>query len=191
MGFFIPNSLQIQTNSQSLLIHSYPSLACYLFNKLFNSIACLLYFINLQLVIPGRTWILMYLGRTMYKCLWACLALYGGPRWTLCQFQRDQSNNKQFDSFLLYIIYFLYFWDIFGQNWGGTDISRVGPGWSRWVQLKPILLCDITDITEGAQKWHFPEYWYEMKPPVQTDCEGPQDHRNANSFTINQLFKKL
>ena len=47
-----------------------------LFNKLFNSIACLLYFINLQLVIPGRTWILLYLGRTVYKCLWACLALY-------------------------------------------------------------------------------------------------------------------
>ena len=73
---FIPNSLQIQTNSQSLLIHSYPSLACYLFNKLFNSIACLLDFINLQLVIPGRTWILLYLGRTVYKRLWACLALY-------------------------------------------------------------------------------------------------------------------
>ena len=76
MGFFIPNSLQIPTSSQSLLIHSYPSLACYLFNKLFNSIACLLYFINLQLVIPVRTWILLYLGRTMYKCLWVCLALY-------------------------------------------------------------------------------------------------------------------
>ena len=76
MGFFIPNLHQIQTNSQSLLIHSYPSLACHLFNKLFNSIACLLYFINLQLVIPGRTWILLYLGRTVYKHLWACLALY-------------------------------------------------------------------------------------------------------------------
>ena len=48
-------------------------------NKLFNSIACLLHFINLQLVIPGRTWILLYLGRTVYKRLWACLALYGGP----------------------------------------------------------------------------------------------------------------
>ena len=45
-------------------------------NKLFNSIACLLSFTNLQLVIPGRTWILLYLGRTVYKCLWACLALY-------------------------------------------------------------------------------------------------------------------
>ena len=45
-------------------------------NKLFNSIACLLHFINLQLVIPGRTWILLYLGRTVYKRLWACLALY-------------------------------------------------------------------------------------------------------------------
>ena len=45
-------------------------------NELFNSIACLLYFINLQLVIPGRTWIFLYLGRTVYKRLWACLALY-------------------------------------------------------------------------------------------------------------------
>ena len=67
-------------------------------NKLFNSIACLLSFTNLQLVIPGRTWILLYKarhahkrlytvlpkyskiqGRTVYKRLWACLALYGGP----------------------------------------------------------------------------------------------------------------
>ena len=45
-------------------------------NKLINSIACLLSFTNLQLVIPGRTWILLYLGRTVYKRLWACLALY-------------------------------------------------------------------------------------------------------------------
>ena len=45
-------------------------------NKLFNSIACLLPFTNLQLVTPGRTWILLYLGRTVYKRLWACLALY-------------------------------------------------------------------------------------------------------------------
>ena len=45
-------------------------------NKLFNSIACLLSFTNLQLVIPVRTWILLYLGRTVYKRLWACLALY-------------------------------------------------------------------------------------------------------------------
>ena len=45
-------------------------------NKLFNPIACLLSFTNLQLVIPGRTWILLYLGRTVYKRLWVCLALY-------------------------------------------------------------------------------------------------------------------
>ena len=50
-------------------------------NKLFNSIACLLSFTNLQLVIPGRTWILLYLGRTVYKRLWACLALYFPRRW--------------------------------------------------------------------------------------------------------------
>ena len=49
-------------------------------NKLFNSIACLLSFTNLQLVIPGRTWILLYLGRTVYKRLWACLALYTYPQ---------------------------------------------------------------------------------------------------------------
>ena len=49
-------------------------------NKLFNSIACLLSFTNLQLVIPGRTWILLYLGRTVYKRLWACLALYLGSQ---------------------------------------------------------------------------------------------------------------
>ena len=50
-------------------------------NKLFNSIACLLSFTNLQLVIPGRTWILLYLGRTVYKRLWACLALYYDDVW--------------------------------------------------------------------------------------------------------------
>ena len=44
-------------------------------NKSFNSIACLLSFTNLQLVIPG-TWILLYLGRTVYKRLFVCLALY-------------------------------------------------------------------------------------------------------------------
>ena len=53
-------------------------------NKLFNSIACLLYFINLQLVIPGRSWILLYLGRTVYKRLWACLALYNYHRGREC-----------------------------------------------------------------------------------------------------------
>ena len=59
-------------------------------NKLFNSIACLLSFTNLQLVIPGRTWILLYLGRTVYKRLWACLALY---QWWL---QGDQGvHNTQ------------------------------------------------------------------------------------------------
>ena len=50
-------------------------------NKLFNSIACSLSFTNLQLVIPGRTSILLYLGRTVYKRLWACLALYKGSYW--------------------------------------------------------------------------------------------------------------
>ena len=56
-------------------------------NKLFNSIACLLSFTNLQLVIPGRTWILLYLGRTVYKRLWACLALYMYLRSQIDQFQ--------------------------------------------------------------------------------------------------------
>ena len=73
---FIPNSFQILNTCQSYQLHLYPSLGILFINKLFNSIACLLYFINLQLVIPGRTWILLYLGRTVYKRLWACLALY-------------------------------------------------------------------------------------------------------------------
>ena len=59
-------------------------------NKLFNSIACLLSFTNLQLVIPGRTWILLYLGRTVYKRLWACLALY--EHWWLSR--RNEKKNK-------------------------------------------------------------------------------------------------
>ena len=75
MGFyskFLPNSNYLS----ELLLHPYPSLGMLFIDKVFNSIACLLYFINLQLVIPGRTWILLYLGRTVYKRLWACLALY-------------------------------------------------------------------------------------------------------------------
>ena len=68
---FLPNSNYLS----ELLHHSYPSLGMSFINKLFNLIACLLYFINLQLVIPVRTWILLYLGRTVYKRLWACLAL--------------------------------------------------------------------------------------------------------------------
>ena len=99
-------------------------------NKLFNSIACLLSFTNLQLVIPGRTWILLYLGRTVYKCLWACLALFGGPRWTLCQFQRGQSNNKQIDSF--YFMLFNYF--ILGYFWQKTGVGQTCP---EWVQTDP------------------------------------------------------
>ena len=59
-------------------------------NKLFSLIACLLSFTNLQLVIPGRTWILLYLGRTMYKRLWACLALY---LFDYCQ-RRQRYSNK-------------------------------------------------------------------------------------------------
>ena len=62
-------------------------------NKQFNSIACLLSFTNLQLVIPGRTWILLYLGRTVYKRLWACLALYRVHRHlTACQKQHRQNE---------------------------------------------------------------------------------------------------
>ena len=60
-------------------------------NKLFNSIACLLYFINLQLVIPGRTWILLYLGRTVYKRLWACLALYTSYKKNKLSYQEVKS----------------------------------------------------------------------------------------------------
>ena len=63
-------------------------------NKLFNSIACLLSFTNLQLVIPGRTWILLYLGRTVYKRLWACLALYLYKGYS-CQKGQDTQGNCQ------------------------------------------------------------------------------------------------
>ena len=66
----------------------------------------------------------------MYKCLWACLALYEGPRQTLCQFQRDQSNNKQFDSF--YFILFNYF--ILGYFWPKTGVGQTSP---EWVQTDP------------------------------------------------------
>ena len=63
-------------------------------NKLFNSIACLLSFTNLQLVIPGRTWILLYLGRTVYKRLWACLALY--------KLSETSDQNSRAHTFLYY-----------------------------------------------------------------------------------------
>ena len=99
-------------------------------NKLFNSIACLLSFTNLQLVIPGRTWILLYLGRTVYKHLWAYLALYGGPRWTLYQFQRGRSNSKQIDSF--YFMLFNYF--ILGYFWLKTGVGQTS---AEWVQTDP------------------------------------------------------
>ena len=62
-------------------------------NKLFNSIACLLSFTNLQLVIPGRTWILLYLGRIVYKCLWACLALYKETSRDINNFDSKAWNN--------------------------------------------------------------------------------------------------
>ena len=129
-------------------------------NKLFNSIACLLYFINLQLVIPGRTWILLYLGRTVYKRLWACLALYGGPRWTLCQFQRDQSKNKQFDSF--YFILFNYF--ILGYFWQKLGWDRHLQSGSRLIQMS---LANTSSVVwhhrhhRRCKMWHFLNYWYE------------------------------
>ena len=46
---------------------------------------------------------------------------------TLCQFQRDESNNREFDSF--YFILFNYFilGYLLAKSWGGADISRVGP----------------------------------------------------------------
>ena len=63
-GFFSPNACP---NSNMLVravnFSSYPSLDMLLINKLFNSIACLLYFVNLQLVIPGRTWILLHVSQ--------------------------------------------------------------------------------------------------------------------------------
>ena len=72
-------------------------------NKLFNSIACLLSFTNLQLVIPGRTWILLYLGRTVYKRLWACLALYKGALKALHEASENYMVGLMEDASLLAI----------------------------------------------------------------------------------------
>ena len=63
-------------------------------NKLFNSIACLLSFTNLQLVIPGRTWILLYLGRTVYKRLLACLALYPCGKSLILLLEPEQATSR-------------------------------------------------------------------------------------------------
>ena len=82
-------------------------------NKLFNSIACLLSFTNLQLVIPGRTWILLYLGRTVYKRVWACLALYGGPRCPCASFREIKAITSKLTVFTLYY-FIILFWGIFG-----------------------------------------------------------------------------
>ena len=74
-------------------------------NKLFNSIACLLSFTNLQLVIPGRTWILLYLGRTVYKRLWACLALYFHQFWNILTVIKIKSDiiNEDYRSLWYYM----------------------------------------------------------------------------------------
>ena len=77
-------------------------------NKLFNSIACLLSFTNLQLVIPGRTWILLYLGRTVYKRLWACLALLWQD-WMMSWSLQGSHWTSTKKSTLLHI-FFLSFW---------------------------------------------------------------------------------
>ena len=52
-------------------------------------------------------------------------ALYGGPRQILCQFQRDQSNNKQIDSF--YFMLFNYL--ILGYFWPKTGVRQTSPEW--------------------------------------------------------------
>ena len=142
-------------------------------------------------MIPGRTWILLYLGRTMYKHLWACLALYGGPRWTLCQFQRDQRNNKQFDSF--YFILFNYF--ILGYFWPKTGVGQTSP---EWIQVDPdessqyqLVFCDITDITGGAKMWHFLNYYYEWNNQCRQTVGIHRTPKMQTIFVISWLFKKL
>ena len=89
-------------------------------NKLFNSIACLLSFTNLQLVIPGRTWILLYLGRTMYKRLWAVL---GEP---CASFREIKAITSKLTVFTLYY-FIILFWGIFGQKLGWGRHLQSGP----------------------------------------------------------------
>ena len=100
-------------------------------NKLFNSIACLLSFTNLQLVIPGRTWILLYLGRTVYKRLWACLALYGGLGEPCASFREIKAITSKLTVFTLYYL-IISFWGIFGQKLGWGRHLQSG---SRLIQM--------------------------------------------------------
>ena len=76
-------------------------------NKLFNSIACLLSFTNLQLVIPGRTWILLYLGRTVYKRLWACLALYVYKMFVLNRYHIPFTSLQNYKNIRFFIVLLL------------------------------------------------------------------------------------
>ena len=69
---FVPNYSKFTIVVRLLFIH-----LLYLFQLINSQInLLLLYFINLQLVISGRTLILLYRGSTVHKRLWACLCLY-------------------------------------------------------------------------------------------------------------------
>ena len=56
-------------------------------------------------------------------------------RYSITYYQKDlficaQYPNKH-KATALHKAYWLPCWDIFGQNWGGADISIVGPGCAR------------------------------------------------------------
>ena len=100
-------------------------------NKLFNLIACLLYFINLQLVIPGRTWILLYLGRTfinVYGHVWLYMEVLGEPCASFREIKAITSNLTVFTLYYLIIL----FWGIFGQKLGWGRQLQSG---SRLIQM--------------------------------------------------------
>ena len=104
-------------------------------NKLFNSIACLLSFTNLQLVIPGRTWILLYLGRTVYKHLWACLALYGGPRWLYMEvLGKPCASFREVEAITSKLTVFTLYYFILGYFWQKTGVGQTSP---EWIQTDP------------------------------------------------------
>ena len=82
-------------------------------NKLFNSIACLLSFTNLQLVIPGRTWILLYLAEpciNVYGRVWLYMEVLGEP---CASFREIKAITSKLTVFTLYY-FIILFWGIFG-----------------------------------------------------------------------------
>ena len=114
-------------------------------NKLFNSIACLLSFTNLQLVIPGRTWILLYLGRTVYKRLWACLALYSH----LSILKHTQLPNKE--AFTNYLDDSVITPEDYGHAQRLWHVFRCQT-FRDYLEL--YLLCDVLQLADVFESFH-------------------------------------